>query len=139
MRLQASHTMIIVSSLSAQLFWELTLCRGHGICFVNPHLLAASHHRGVLFRIAPLQLISGSLCQPLVACAGGKKEAAGGLSQPASTAVPGKRARAVEPGSFLNLMINSKHSNGEPFSDLLASSQAFTFLLVSRPSDNAEA
>jgi hypothetical protein len=42
-----------------------------------------------------------------------------------------KKARAVEPGSFLNLMINSKHSNGEPFSDLLASSQAFTFLLVS--------
>lgn len=36
----------------------------------------------------------------------------------------------MEPGSFLNLMINSKHSNGEPFSDLLASSQAFTFLLV---------
>ena len=41
-----------------------------------------------------------------------------------------KKARGVQPGSFLNLMINSKHSNGEPFSDLLASSQAFTFLLV---------
>ncbi len=44
-----------------------------------------------------------------------------------------KKARAVEPGSFLKLMINSKHSNGEPFSDLLASSQAFTFLLVRIP------
>lgn len=106
---------------------------------MKPHILAASHHRSVLFRIAPLQLISGLLCQPIVACAGGKKEAAAGLSQPAPTAASGKRARAVEPGSFLNLMINSKHSNGEPFSDLLASSQAFTFLLVSRPSGIAKA
>ena len=45
----------------------------------------------------------------------------------------------MEPGSFLNLMINSKHSNGEPFSDLLASSQAFTFLLVSCLSNSARA
>ena len=45
----------------------------------------------------------------------------------------------MEPGSFLNLMIDSKHSNGEPFSDLLASSQAFTFLLVSCLSDRAKA
>ena len=101
------------------------------------HLQAPFRHRIVLIGTAPLQPVSAELCQPLAACAGGKKDAAG-LSQQAPTAAPGKRARAVEPGSFLNLMINSKHSNGEPFSDLLASSQAFTFLLVSCLSDSAK-
>ena len=62
--------------------------------------------------------------------AGDKKEGAPAVSVHASAAGGGKKPRAVQPGSFLNLMINSKHSNGEPFSDLLASSQAFTFLLV---------
>jgi len=62
---------------------------------------------------------------------GRKKEQKPAVSVHADAAEGRKKARAVEPGSFLNLMINSKHSNGEPFSDLLASSQAFTFLLVS--------
>ena len=105
---------------------------------VKAHLQAAFRHRIVLIGTAPLQPVSVTLFQPLAARAGGKKDSAG-LSQQAPAAVPGKRARAVEPGSFLNLMINSKHSNGEPFSDLLASSQAFTFLLVSCPSDIAKA
>ena len=61
---------------------------------------------------------------------GGKKEQAPAVSVHAKAAEGKKKPRGVQPGSFLNLMINSKHSNGEPFSDLLASSQAFTFLLV---------
>ena len=54
-----------------------------------------------------------------------------GIAVHANAGEARKKARAVEPGSFLNLMINSKHSNGEPFSDMLTSSQAFTFLLAS--------
>ena len=42
-----------------------------------------------------------------------------------------KRARGVEPGSFLSLMISSRHQeSGKGFSDLEATSQAFTFLLA---------
>ena len=42
-----------------------------------------------------------------------------------------KRARGVEPGSFLSLMIGSRHQgSGRGFSDLEATSQAFTFLLA---------
>ena len=62
--------------------------------------------------------------------AGREKEQSSAASVHADAAEGRKKARGVQPGSFLNLMINSKHSNGEPFSDLLASSQAFTFLLV---------
>ena len=131
-------TAIILSSMSAQLR-DLAIRHGHGTCFVKPRLQAVSRHTSVLLGTAALQLVTGALCKPLAACAGSRKEAAAGLSQQAPAAAPGKRARAVEPGSFLNLMINSKHSNGEPFSDMLASSQAFTFLLVSCPSDSANA
>jgi cytochrome P450 len=42
-----------------------------------------------------------------------------------------KRARGVQPGSFLSLMINSRHhDSGATFSDDEATSQAFTFLLA---------
>jgi len=42
-----------------------------------------------------------------------------------------KKARGVQPGSFLSLMINSKHeSSGRGVSDVEATSQAFTFLLA---------
>ena len=66
----------------------------------------------------------------VVGFAGGAKQQSPAVSVHADAAEGRKKARGVQPGSFLNLMINSKHSNGEPFSDLLASSQAFTFLLV---------
>lgn len=66
--------------------------------------------------------------------------ATAGEAKPALTAVTDitadgaeaqKRARGVQPGSFLNLMINSRHQDsGEPFSDDVATSQAFTFLLA---------
>lgn len=60
---------------------------------------------------------------------------------PAASAAPGspapsaaearKKARGVQPGSFLNLMINSKHeSSGQTVSDAEATAQAFTFLLA---------
>lgn len=61
------------------------------------------------------------------------KQQSPAVSVHADAAEGRKKARGVQPGSFLSLMINSKHSNGEPFSDLLASSQAFTFLLVRNP------
>lgn len=41
-----------------------------------------------------------------------------------------KRARGVQPGSFMSLMINSKHQDGRGVSDEEATSQAFTFLLA---------
>ena len=42
-----------------------------------------------------------------------------------------KRGRGVEPGSFLDLMIGSRHQgSGEGFTDMEATSQAFTFLLA---------
>ncbi|KAK9909316.1 hypothetical protein WJX75_000424 [Coccomyxa subellipsoidea] len=41
-----------------------------------------------------------------------------------------KKARGVQPGSFLSLMISSKHQDGRGVSDDEATSQAFTFLLA---------
>lgn len=41
-----------------------------------------------------------------------------------------KKARGVQPGSFMSLMINSKHQDGRGVSDEEATSQAFTFLLA---------
>lgn len=41
-----------------------------------------------------------------------------------------KRARGVQTGSFMSLMINSKHQDGRGVSDEEATSQAFTFLLA---------
>ena len=41
-----------------------------------------------------------------------------------------KKARGVQPGSFLSLMIGSKHQDGRGVSDEEATSQAFTFLLA---------
>ena len=82
-----------------------------------------------------MQLAALYVCNTMVLIcfsggAGRKKELSSAASVHADAADGRKKARGVQPGSFLNLMINSKHSNGEPFSDLLASSQAFTFLLV---------
>lgn len=49
----------------------------------------------------------------------------------ASAAESRKRARGVQPGSFLSLLINSRHQEtGATFSDDEATSQAFTFLLA---------
>jgi hypothetical protein len=45
--------------------------------------------------------------------------------------LPRKKSRAVQPGSFLALMMRAQHEkSGEPFSDVNITSQAFTFLLA---------
>ncbi|BDA42788.1 Cytochrome P450 3A24 [Coccomyxa sp. Obi] len=69
-----------------------------------------------------------------------RQREAAGVSPAASAAAAGpapsaaearKKARGVQPGSFLNLMINSKHeSSGSTVSDDEATAQAFTFLLA---------
>ncbi|EIE24557.1 cytochrome P450 [Coccomyxa subellipsoidea C-169] len=69
-----------------------------------------------------------------------QREAAGATAAAKITAEPGaapaagearKKARGVQPGSFLNLMINSKHeSSGRAVTNDEATAQAFTFLLA---------
>lgn len=41
-----------------------------------------------------------------------------------------KRDRAIKPGSFLSLLVNARHTNGDHLSELEAAAQAFTFLLA---------
>ncbi|CAL8467564.1 g7102 [Coccomyxa elongata] len=64
--------------------------------------------------------------------AGVSPTASGAPGGPAPSAAEArKKARGVQPGSFLNLMINSKHeSSGQTVSDAEATAQAFTFLLA---------
>ena len=54
------------------------------------------------------------------------------LQVSASAADARRRARGVQPGSFLGLMMGSRHQGGDGrlFDDDEISSQAFTFLLA---------
>ncbi len=62
--------------------------------------------------------------------AGLKAAAAPAVNIEASATEGRKKARGVQPGSFLSLMIDSKHQDGRGVSDDEATSQAFTFLLA---------
>lgn len=53
------------------------------------------------------------------------------VSAPGQTQQPRKKSRAVQPGSFLALLMKAQHEkSGEPFSDTAIVAQAFTFLLA---------
>ncbi len=64
----------------------------------------------------------------------GTTAAAKSMAEPGAAPAAGearKKARGVQPGSFLNLMINSKHeSSGRAVTNDEATAQAFTFLLA---------
>ncbi|CAL5219444.1 g1276 [Coccomyxa viridis] len=105
---------------------------------LNPLMKALAYlfpDKGIRSAIQARQVLRGTVGELVketrkAEAEGGKKEQAPAVSVHANAAEGRKKPRGVQPGSFLSLMINSKHSNGEPFSDLLASSQAFTFLLA---------
>ncbi len=66
----------------------------------------------------------------IMMAAGIKAANAPAVSIEANAADGRKKARGVQPGSFMSLMINSKHQDGRGVSDEEAASQAFTFLLA---------